>query len=469
MARLPLPGNDHGTWGDILNEYLLVAHNNDGTLKNVVTANEKGAPNGVASLGSDGKVPSVQLPPNPTPPDAASSTKGIVQLAGDLGGTATSPTVPGLLDKVNTTVTIAAGTGLSGGGDLSTSRTLNVINDSSVQKIETAVSGAIAGTRKQLNFIPGSSITLSATDDAVNNKVDITINSDDVLDATATVKGVVRLTGDLGGTADSPSVPTKVNKSGDTMTGMLTLPANGLIAGTDQLVLTNGNVSIGTTLTGGRLSVVNNNIAAQNTLFVSATSNSTSLSNDYGSLSLHNGSVTNNNYATLYFSTASSIGAVVFPVAIQGVFTNHTQGSVAGDLSFSTRASTAATTEKMRILGNGNVGIGIAAPHSTLHVSGSQAVRRTAIADVNYTVNATDFIVAYTSLTVSRTVILPTAVGIIGRTYIIKDESGAASGTVTITIDPNGSETIDGAATRTITTAYGAIEIYSNGVNWFTK
>ncbi len=33
MPRLPVPGEDGGAWGDILNEYLSVAHNNDGSLK----------------------------------------------------------------------------------------------------------------------------------------------------------------------------------------------------------------------------------------------------------------------------------------------------------------------------------------------------------------------------------------------------------------------------------------------------
>ncbi len=33
MTRLPQPGADGGTWGDILNDYLLQAHNADGTLK----------------------------------------------------------------------------------------------------------------------------------------------------------------------------------------------------------------------------------------------------------------------------------------------------------------------------------------------------------------------------------------------------------------------------------------------------
>ncbi len=33
MVRLPVPGSDDGTWGDILNDFLKVAHNSDGSLK----------------------------------------------------------------------------------------------------------------------------------------------------------------------------------------------------------------------------------------------------------------------------------------------------------------------------------------------------------------------------------------------------------------------------------------------------
>jgi len=35
MARLPIPGGDSGKWGDILNNFLHIAHNSDGTLKTV--------------------------------------------------------------------------------------------------------------------------------------------------------------------------------------------------------------------------------------------------------------------------------------------------------------------------------------------------------------------------------------------------------------------------------------------------
>jgi hypothetical protein len=39
MARLPIPGNDNGTWGNVLNDFLNTVHQTDGTLKdNVVSA-----------------------------------------------------------------------------------------------------------------------------------------------------------------------------------------------------------------------------------------------------------------------------------------------------------------------------------------------------------------------------------------------------------------------------------------------
>lgn len=68
MVRLPTPGSDDGTWGDILNEYLLVEHNADGTLKQAgdiaaaQATSEKGQPGGYAGLDGSGKVPTAQLP-----------------------------------------------------------------------------------------------------------------------------------------------------------------------------------------------------------------------------------------------------------------------------------------------------------------------------------------------------------------------------------------------------------------------
>lgn len=68
MARLPTPGGDAENWGDILNDFLRVEHNPDGT----------------HAL-----------------PGATTSAKGTVALAGDLSGTAEAPTVPGLATKAS--------------------------------------------------------------------------------------------------------------------------------------------------------------------------------------------------------------------------------------------------------------------------------------------------------------------------------------------------------------------------------
>lgn len=77
MARLPVPGGDENTWGNVLNEYLAQSHNADGTLKAAAVNDVVG--------------------------EATDSVKGVIQLAGDLGGTAAAPAVPGLTAHLNDT------------------------------------------------------------------------------------------------------------------------------------------------------------------------------------------------------------------------------------------------------------------------------------------------------------------------------------------------------------------------------
>jgi hypothetical protein len=108
---LPTPGQDGGSWGDILNDFLSQEHNPDGSLKikynGILAAKEatsnKGAANGYAPLDANSKVPAANLPAGTVTPDADGSTKGIVRLAGDLAGTADNPTVPGLAAKADDT------------------------------------------------------------------------------------------------------------------------------------------------------------------------------------------------------------------------------------------------------------------------------------------------------------------------------------------------------------------------------
>jgi hypothetical protein len=113
--------------------------------------------------------------------------------------------------------------------------------------------------------------------------------------------------------------------------------------------------------------------------------------------------------------------------------------------------------EVMRMTSEGRVGIGIASPTSTLHAHGSFATAYRAITALR-TLDGTDHTIECTAN--SFTVTLPTAVGITGREYIIKN-----SGTGTITLATTSSQTIDGITTQTIE-QYNSITVKSNNANW---
>jgi hypothetical protein len=98
--------------------------------------------------------------------DADATTRGKIQLAGDLAGTASSPTVPGLLLKAN------------------------------------IISPTFTGTPRAPTPATSDNSTQIATTAFVQNKV----NAGTVNDATTSAKGILQLAGDLDGSATSPSV-----------------------------------------------------------------------------------------------------------------------------------------------------------------------------------------------------------------------------------------------------------------------
>lgn len=62
MARLPQPGGDNGTWGNVLNDYLSQAHKTDGNLKDNIVTSSVLAPNAVtASTIQDGTISEAHL------------------------------------------------------------------------------------------------------------------------------------------------------------------------------------------------------------------------------------------------------------------------------------------------------------------------------------------------------------------------------------------------------------------------
>lgn len=161
--------------------------------------------------------------------------------------------------KVNTTTTIATGTGLTGGGDLSANRTLAVTygtaagtaaqgNDSRLTNTRTPTDNTVTTAKiVDLNVttakLADSSVTSAkivdgtimnsdisttaaiaaskisglssvATTGSYNDLTDKPAASSGgtITDATTTAKGVVQLAGDLAGTASAPTVPALANK-----------------------------------------------------------------------------------------------------------------------------------------------------------------------------------------------------------------------------------------------------------------
>jgi uncharacterized protein (TIGR02145 family) len=99
--------------------------------------------------------------------DANTSTKGKIQLTGDLGGTASAPTVPGLALKANTVDVLAALDLKANSSDVTTALAAKADNSFVVSQIASAT----------------------------------------IADANTSTKGKIQLAGDLGGTASAPTVP----------------------------------------------------------------------------------------------------------------------------------------------------------------------------------------------------------------------------------------------------------------------
>lgn len=57
------------------------------------------------------------------------------------------------------------------------SNTLSVAADSVVEKVRISKAGTLQGTRREVNFIEGSNVTLTVADDAGNNRVNVTVAS----------------------------------------------------------------------------------------------------------------------------------------------------------------------------------------------------------------------------------------------------------------------------------------------------
>ena len=94
-------------------------------------------------------------------------------------------------------------------------------------------------------------------------------------------------------------------------------------------------------------------------------------------------------------------------------------------------------------------------------------VNITTVNTATYDLLVTDYLlnVTYTETGAVTSLTLPSAQTIEGRVIVIKDTGNAS--TYSITIDTEGSETIDGDATLILDSDYEAVNLYSDGSNWF--
>jgi uncharacterized protein YvpB len=206
MARLPAPGSDDGTWGSILNEFLQISHNPDGTLSNTGALAAKAVDDEVVHLTGPESIAGVKtftsspLVPTPTTasqaatknyvdtvassgaPDATTSMNGLVRLAGDLGGAGTTAAAPVIAAGAITTAKLGTG-----------AVTSNEIADGTITNTDISASAAIAKSKlaslsivdADVSTISENKVTGLVADLAAKQTGDATLTALAGLDATA--------------------------------------------------------------------------------------------------------------------------------------------------------------------------------------------------------------------------------------------------------------------------------------------
>jgi hypothetical protein len=190
MAQLPTPGGDNGVWGDMLNDFLLVSHNSDGTLQS-----------------------------------GAITNAGAIQLGGDIGGTSTNPIVSKLQGTQVNAANPSSNQVLSyvGGQWVPSTITSSTVNDATTQDPGIVLlSGDIGGNATDLQVVSTSltnplPVDQGGTGSASQNFVDLSSNQ--------TIAGMKTFGSTIAGniSGNAATVTTNANLAGDvTSTGNAT-------------------------------------------------------------------------------------------------------------------------------------------------------------------------------------------------------------------------------------------------------
>ncbi len=273
MARLPIPGNDDGTWGDVLNQFLSVELAQDGSLKksgDITQAKSDAADAKTVATQAQTKADSSVQLVNGKSPD----TSGAVVLdASDISGI---PSDGAVVHKAGVET-------ITGDKDFTGALTHSGVaivatNDARLSNTRTPTDGSVTDSKITSGGLSPAVVTGTAEVVSAKGQVSGYAGLDGVskvpavnlggsggtsstylrgdrtwstlpapADATAGSKGVIQLAGDLGGSADSPLVPGLANKADDTnvvhKTGSETVTGaknftGGLTAGGSNVVIT---------------------------------------------------------------------------------------------------------------------------------------------------------------------------------------------------------------------------------------
>jgi len=170
-----------------------------------------------------------------------------------------------------------------------------------------------------------------------------------------------------------------VNKAGDSMSGALNLPPNGLNVGTGQLVVSGGNVGIGTTSPSSKLTVVgdindaivmSDGASNSSTIYPTGIFSVGTLGMEGRTYLVAGGPVFSND--TLGNHLFGSVVGNAVSASISAIATeNHSTTNKGAAITFSTKNNGVGSLQtRMLINHDGNVGVGTTNPGDKLHVEG---------------------------------------------------------------------------------------------------